>query len=99
VTVRRLAARLAGQPAAAGDLLRPGEAIVLGESSPGFGAMAGRSPVLAGQLDAETAVRLARFPGGRELAVGCTSFLAMPLIPRGAIVGCATVNGSDAASC
>ncbi len=90
-TVRRLAACLAGQPPDVTDnLLRPGEAIVLGEDSPGFRAMAGRGPVLFDRLDAETAERIARRPGGRDLTAGYTAFLAMPLIARGAVVGCAT---------
>jgi len=94
-TVRRLAACLAGQPPdVTDDLLSPGEAIVLGEDSPMFRAMAGRGPVLFDRLDAETAERIARRPGGRELTVGYTSFLAMPLIARGAVVGCATFGRS-----
>jgi serine phosphatase RsbU (regulator of sigma subunit) len=94
-TVRRLAACLAGQPPdVTDDLLRPGEAIVLAEDSLRFRAMAGRGPVLFDRLDAETAERLARRPGGRELTVGYTSFLAMPLIARGAVVGCATFERS-----
>jgi serine phosphatase RsbU (regulator of sigma subunit) len=89
--VRRLAARLAGQPpAVTDDLLPPGEAIVIGEDSPSFRAMAGRGPVLYGRLDTETAQRIARHPGTRELTTSYTSFLAMPLIARGTVVGCAT---------
>jgi serine phosphatase RsbU (regulator of sigma subunit) len=89
--VRRLAARLAGQsPAVTDRLLRPGEVIVLDEDSPSFRAMAGSGPVLFDRLDGESAERIARHPGGRELTSGYTSFLAMPLIARGAVVGCAT---------
>jgi serine phosphatase RsbU (regulator of sigma subunit) len=89
--VRRLAARLAGQPDDVTDhLLPPGEAIVVGEGSPTVRAMADSGPVLYDRLDAETAERIARHPGGRELAAGYTSFLAMPLIARGTVVGCAT---------
>jgi serine phosphatase RsbU (regulator of sigma subunit) len=94
-TVRRLAACLAGQPPDVTDkLLRPGEAIVLGEDTPRFRAMAGRGPVLFDRLDAETAERIARRPGGRELTAGYTSFLAMPLIARGTVVGCTTFGRS-----
>ena len=89
--MRRLAAGLAGQPLdVTDDLLPPGAVIVIGEDSPSFRAMAGSCPVLFDRLDAETAGRLARHPGGSELTAGDTSFLAMPLIARGAVVGCAT---------
>src|SRR5260370_1005392 len=85
------AARLAGQPPAVTDsLLPPGEVLALAEDSPRFRAMADRGPVLFSHLDRESAERIARRPGGRELAIGYTSFLAMPLIARGAVVGCAT---------
>jgi serine phosphatase RsbU (regulator of sigma subunit) len=89
--MRRLAACLAGQPPDVTDgLLPPGAVIVIGEDSPSFRAMAGPGPVLFGRLDAETAGRLARHPGGRDLSAGSASFLAMPLIACGAVVGCAT---------
>jgi serine phosphatase RsbU (regulator of sigma subunit) len=89
--MRRLAACLAGQPPGiTDDLLPPGAVIVIGEDSPSFRAMAGSGPVLFDRLDAETAGRLARHPGGRDLSAGDTSFLAMPLIARGAVAGCAT---------
>jgi hypothetical protein len=89
--VRRLAARLAGQsPAVTDSLLRPGEVLVFGACSPSFRAMRARSPVLFDRLDAETAERIARRPGGRELAAGYGSFLAVPLMARGTILGCAT---------
>ncbi len=93
--VRRLAARLAGQPQAVTDkLLRPGETFVIDKNSPSFRAMASRGPVVFDRLDAETADRIARHPGGREVASGYASFLAMPLIARGAVVGCATFGRS-----
>jgi serine phosphatase RsbU (regulator of sigma subunit) len=89
--VRRLAAGLAGQPPAVTDsLLPPGEVLALDEDSPRFRAMADRSPVLFDHLDRESAERIARRPGGRELTIGYTSFLAMPLVARGAVIGCAT---------
>jgi hypothetical protein len=89
--VRRLAARLAGQTAAITDsLLRPGEVIIFGGDSPSFRAMQTSSPVLFDQLDAETAGRIASRPGGRELTSRFASFLAVPLVARGLVLGCAT---------
>lgn len=93
--VRRLAARLAGQPPAVTDsLLPPGEVLVLGGDSPRFHAMTDRGPVLFDSLDSESAERIARRPGGPEHNVGFTSFLAMPLVARGAVLGCATFGRS-----
>jgi hypothetical protein len=95
--VRRLAARLHGQGTVVTDsLLRPGEVLVFGDDSPSSRAMATGEPVLYGQLDAETAERIARRPGGPEVAAGYTSFLAVPLIARGAVVGCATFGRAPA---
>ena len=89
--VRRLAARLAGQPAAVTDnLLRPGEAFLFGADSPSYRAMTSGSPVVTGYLDRETADRLARRPGGREPDASYTSFLSVPLIARGVVLGCVT---------
>jgi hypothetical protein len=96
--VRRLASRLGGQAAAVTDaLLRPGEVIVFGEASPCFRAMSAGRPVLFDQLDDETAERLGRRPGGLQVASRYTSFLAIPLMARGTVVGCATF-GRRAAS-
>jgi GAF domain-containing protein len=84
--VRRLAARLDGQGTAVTDsVLRPGEVLAFGADSPSARAMATGDPVLYDQPDDGTA----RGPG---LAQGAsyTSFLAVPLIARGALVGCAT---------
>jgi serine phosphatase RsbU (regulator of sigma subunit) len=95
--VRRLAARLAGQTTAVTDgLLRPGEVLVFGADSPSSRAMATGEPVLYDQVDDETAERLARRPGGREAAAGYTSFMAVPLIARGTVVGCATFGRTPA---
>ncbi len=58
--------------------------------------MATGKPALSGQLDRETAERLARVPGGREVAEQYASLLAMPLIARGVIVGCATFGRAPA---
>jgi hypothetical protein len=88
--VRRLAARLAGQDAAVTDeLLSPGEVLVFTEDTPSAQAMATGEPVLFDQLDSESAERLARRPGGREVAAQYTSFVAVPLAARGTVLGCA----------
>jgi serine phosphatase RsbU (regulator of sigma subunit) len=89
--VRRLSARLAGLAAAVTDnLLRPGEAFLFGADSPSYRAMTSGSPVVTGYLDRETADRLARRPGGREPDASYTSFLSVPLIARGVVLGCVT---------
>jgi hypothetical protein len=98
--VRRLAARLAGQPGAATDLmLNTGEVLVLGHGSPSFRAMTTGEPVLFDHLDEETTRRLAARSGdgsGKGVSdagvagARLTSFLAVPLAARGAVVGCAT---------
>jgi serine phosphatase RsbU (regulator of sigma subunit) len=97
--VRRLAAALAGQPADVTEgLLRSGEVLVLGEGTPCFRAMAVSSPVLYDQLDVEAAERLGRCPGGREIAASFTSFLAVPLVARGSVVGCAAFGRTPASA-
>jgi GAF domain-containing protein len=89
--VRRLAARLAGQTAEITDsLLRPGEVVVFSGDSPSFRAMQTSSPVLFDQLDGDTAARIQHHPGDQELPSGLTSFLAVPLVARGLVLGCAT---------
>jgi serine phosphatase RsbU (regulator of sigma subunit) len=81
--VRRLAARLSGQlEAATGITLPPGEVVVLEVDSLRSQAMATGKPVLA--------------TNGPRTAVGCTSFLTMPLIARGAVVGCAVFGRAPA---
>jgi GAF domain-containing protein len=131
--VRRLAARVSDQPQAITNvLLRTGEVIVLGPDTHGCRAMATAEPVVSGQLDRESAARLARYRaslagkapngsvslagntpddsappaantphdsappagstsdgGAGEITPSYTSFLAMPLIARGTVVGCA----------
>ena len=88
--VRRLTARKAGQSAGvSATLARPSEVLVLGPDTPGARAMATGAPLLFDHLDGETADRLARQPGVLEKAVGFTSYMAMPLIARGVVVGCA----------
>jgi len=94
--VRRLVARLGGQSAAVTDgLLRPGEVLVFGVDSPSFQAMETRGPVLFDHLDAETAERIARRPGGRELTSRYASFLAVPLVARGVVLGCVTFGRAE----
>jgi serine phosphatase RsbU (regulator of sigma subunit) len=92
VVVRRLAARLSDQPTiVSNDQLRPREAIVLSAGSPSYRAMTTRGPVTFDQLDAESVARLARLPGSGKLAAAkFTSFLAVPLVARGIVLGCAT---------
>jgi stage II sporulation SpoE-like protein/GAF domain-containing protein len=87
--VRRLAARVAGQdPAVTGRLLRPGEVLVLGDGTPSARAMATGQALPFDRPDAETAERLRNRPGGGELVSGYDSFLVVPLIARGVVVGC-----------
>jgi serine phosphatase RsbU (regulator of sigma subunit) len=89
--VRRLVARLAGQPHAITDgLLHPGEVLVFGADSPSYRAMTARCPVLFDQLDEETAERLGRRLAGQDIAFAYTSFLAVPLIARGTVLGSVT---------
>ena len=89
--VRRLAARLAGQPfSVTSKLLRPGEVLVLGLDSPSYQAMTTGSPVTTAQLDTETGRRLARRPGSREPMAGYAAFLAVPLAARNVVLGCIT---------
>ena len=96
--VRRLAARLAGQDAAVtGELLRSGEVLVFSENAHSAQAMATGVPVLFDHLDDESGERLARRPGGREVAAGYTRFVAVPLAARGVVLGCALFAGGSAA--
>jgi hypothetical protein len=97
VVVRRLAASVSGQTGTATDgMLPPGEVLVFGEGSPSARAMTTGEPVLSDHLDAETTQRLARRPDATRIAAGYRSFLAMPLIARGAVVGVATFGRSPA---
>jgi hypothetical protein len=88
--VRRLTGRKAGQPPGVSTkMAAPSEVLVLGPDTPGAQAMTTGAPVLFDQLDGETADRLARQPGALENAETFTSYMAMPLIARGVVVGCA----------
>ena len=95
--VRRLAGRHARQPAEVeAKLASPSEVLVLGPDTPGARAMATGAPVLFDHLDGETAQRLARHPPAREIAAGYTSYLAMPLIARDMVLGCAIFGRAPA---
>jgi serine phosphatase RsbU (regulator of sigma subunit) len=87
--VRRLAGRLDGDSTVAAEsLMPPGEVIIFDPGTPGFRAMATGQAVQFGQLDDRTAERIGGRPGGSQAADRYTSFLAMPLIARGTVVGC-----------
>jgi hypothetical protein len=88
---RRIAVRRAGRPdgGPAGPL-PVGEVLAFGPGTPHAQVMAGATALRFNQLDSETAERLARHPAGRLTAAGFTSYLAVPLLARGAVLGCAT---------
>jgi len=89
--VRRLVSRLAGEPASVTDgLFRPGEVQVFGTNSPSYRAMTARCPVLFDQLDEESAERVALRSERQGPAAQFTSFLAVPLVARGTVLGSAT---------
>jgi serine phosphatase RsbU (regulator of sigma subunit) len=89
VVLRRLVTCLAGYPAADTDrLLAPGEALVFAGDSPVSRAMESGRPVLYRDLDDATLQRLTASPEGQAIAAGLGSFLAVPLIARGLVVGC-----------
>lgn len=91
MVVRRLAARVAGHAAAAThSVLAPGEVVVLGPESSSLRAMVTRQPTVTDHLDPDTAERLTRHRGDQQAVASFTSFLAMPLAARGAVVGSAT---------
>jgi len=89
--VRRLAVRLAGHEQAVTDsLLPPGEVLAFAADTPHSRVMATSAPVLFDEIVDEIAERIGRRPGGSEIAADYNSFLAMPLVARGVVVGCAT---------
>jgi hypothetical protein len=97
--VRRLAARYGDLPGDVADgLLPPGEVLVLGEDTACFRAMAASGPVLSEYLDGAIAEQIGRYPGGPEIIASYTSFLAVPLAARGAVVGCAVFGRIEASS-
>lgn len=90
IVIRRLAARFPGWPDdITSGVVRVGEVLVVGPQTPVCTAMTTRLPVLFGEVDAESADRLGRRPGGREVASSYSSYLAMPLAARGTVIGCA----------
>jgi serine phosphatase RsbU (regulator of sigma subunit) len=95
--LRRLAAGMAGlgQEVVKG-IAPPREVVVFGENTPYVRAMATGKPVLFDQLDDETAQRFSQRPGAEEFLGSYSSFMAMPLIARGAVVGCATFGRGPA---
>ena len=95
--VRRLGARLADHDAlVTGSLLPVGEVLFLSQDTPRSQAMTTGKPVLSSVLDGETAARMARHPGGLQIAAGYTSYLTLPLIARDVVVGCATFGRAPA---
>lgn len=88
---RRIAAQRAGRPdgGPAGPL-PIGEVLAFGPGTPHARVMAGARPLRFDQLDSETEERLGRHPAGRQIAAGFTSYLAVPLLARGTVLGCAT---------
>jgi hypothetical protein len=92
--VRRLAARMAdknstGQDSTVTSRQRPSDVMVFGPDAPPARAMATGEPVLYDRMSEDVIKRIARWPGF-SLVANCTSFLAMPLIARGTVVGCLT---------
>jgi serine phosphatase RsbU (regulator of sigma subunit) len=62
--------------------------LVFGEDSPISRAMETGRPVLYRQPADDTVLWLVESPAGRAIAAGLLSFLAVPLIARGLVVGC-----------
>jgi GAF domain-containing protein len=95
--VWRVATRLDGQGTAVTDrLLRPGEVLVFGADSPSVQAMKTGVPVRYDRRDDGTTSGLAGSVDPREVTANCVSFLAVPLIARGEVVGCATFGRAPA---
>ncbi len=88
---RRVAVRLAGRPdhGPAGPL-PVGEVLAFGPGTPHAQVMSGTVALRFDQLDAETAERIGRHPAGRAAAARFTSYLAVPLLARGVVLGCVT---------
>jgi len=88
---RRVAVRLAGRPdgGPAGPL-PIGEVLAFGPGTPHAQVMSGPAALRFDQLDAETAERIGRHPAARAAAARFTSYLAVPLLARGVVLGCVT---------
>jgi serine phosphatase RsbU (regulator of sigma subunit) len=87
--MRRLVSCLAGLPPDETDQLLPaGEVLLFPADSPVARAMDAGRPVVYRELGEDTVRQLGASPAGRALAAGYVSFLAVPLIARGVVVGC-----------
>src|SRR5580698_1198242 len=75
--------------------MRTGEVLVLGPGTPGSQAMTAGGPVLFDHLDGETARRIGHYSSGKT-TTDFTSYMAMPLIARNVIVGCAIFGRTPA---
>lgn len=73
-----------------GGPLPVGEVLAFGPSTPHARVMAGAAALRFDQLDSETAERMHRHSAGREIVAGFSSYLAVPLLARGAVLGCVT---------
>lgn len=89
LAVRRLAGRVAHQSQDSIDAVLPaGEVLVFDPGTPGADTMATGRPVLSDCPDEQAKERIRRL---QELGEGISeysSFLAMPLVARGTVVGC-----------
>ena len=72
--------------------------LVLSEDSACFRAMAASCPVLCDRLDGELPSDRPLSPAVRTIVASYTSFLAVPLAARGAVVGCAVFGRTEASS-
>ena len=63
--------------------------LAFGTDTPYAPAMDTGDPVLFEDLDRETAERIGRHPAGPGIAAGYTARLAVPLVARGLVLGCA----------
>jgi serine phosphatase RsbU (regulator of sigma subunit) len=89
IAARCLAGRLAGGVPVDGDSLMPAaEVMIFDPGTPGFQAMTTGQPVLFDRLGQPGDERASRRPDGGQAAVRYTSYLAMPLVARGTVVGC-----------
>jgi serine phosphatase RsbU (regulator of sigma subunit) len=87
--MRRLISCLAGLGAEDTErLLPPGDVVIFPADAPVAQAMDSGRPVLYRELDPDAVRRLSASPAGRALAAGYGSFLAVPLVARGVVVGC-----------
>jgi hypothetical protein len=82
-----------GQPAALLDgVASVGEVLAFSTGTPYARAMQASGPVLFEVLDGETAERIGRHPAGAGITAGYTAHLAVPLVARGLVLGCAVFS-------